>query len=419
MPPRFLLPVLALLAVAPGALAAAPALPLLDGPGGTVFVAGGAVKQTDADLWGAYAGYARAARRDKRPKVVVFGTARPSLEAAKGSFFADDAHAWGYKHIFEHYGLAPVFVPIAIDNFRQAAKDPKNVALLDGASAVWFGGGAQNLHARCLLNDDGSDSPLMKAVRKVVERGGIVGGTSAGAAIMDRFTYGDRESYDYLATNVLTFRPLTGVVKADSPFGTERSGGYTHGFNFLKTVDAAVDTHTDARGRYGRVIVAMRALKNPFGLAIAEDTALAVKGRRGVAYGAGTVFVADGRRAAYTAIGPFAATGLSVSLLRSHDRFDFDKGALSGAGAVCPPQDPAPACPVDVLAGAGVPDEMAAVATSAADSTTCRTHASEAVAFDFTFDRVAETRAFVKDGRVSVDRLKLTVTPHHATKESR
>ena len=78
MPPRFLLPVLALLAVAPVAMAAAPVSPLLDGPGGTVFVAGGAVKQTDADLWGAYAGYARAARRDKRPKVVVFGTARPS-----------------------------------------------------------------------------------------------------------------------------------------------------------------------------------------------------------------------------------------------------------------------------------------------------------------------------------------------------
>ncbi|MNS77122.1 hypothetical protein D3C72_1106960 [compost metagenome] len=208
-------------------------------------------------------------------------------------------------------------------------------------------------------------------------------------------------------------------MKADSPFGTERSGGYTHGFNFLKAVDAAVDTHTDARGRYGRVLVAMRALKNPFGLAIAEDTALAVKGRRGVAYGAGTVFVADGRRAAYTAKGPFAAKGLSVSLMRAHDRFDFDKGALTGAGAVCPPQDPAPACPVDVLSGAGVPDEMAAVATSAADATTCRTHASEAVAFDFSFDRAPETRAFVKDGRVSVDRLKLTVTPHLATKESR
>ncbi|MFN3429361.1 MAG: cyanophycinase [Candidatus Sericytochromatia bacterium] len=419
MPHRFLLPVVALLTLAPVAVVAAPAIPLLGGPGGTVFVAGGAVKQTDADLWGAYAGYARAARRDKRPKVVVFGTARPSLEAARSAFFTDDARAWGYKHIFEHYGLEPVFVPIAIDNFRQAAKDPKNVALLEGASAVWFGGGAQNLHARCLLNDDGTDTALMTAVRRVVEKGGIVGGTSAGAAIMDRFTYGDRESYDYMASNVLTFRPLSGVIKADSPFGTERSGGYTHGFNFLQAIDAAVDTHTDARGRYGRVLVAMRELKNPYGLAIGEDTALAVKGRRGMAYGAGTVFVADGRRAAYTAKGPFAATGLSVSLIRSHDAFDFDQGAVTGSGTACPPQDPAPACPVDVLAGAGVPDEMAAVATSASPATTCRTHASEAVAFDFTFARGAETRAFVKGGRITVDRLKLTVTPHLATKESR
>lgn len=409
MPHRFLIPAFVVLAAAPAAMAAAPALPLLQGPGGTVFVAGGHVSQTDADLWGAFAGYARAARHEKRPKVVVFCTARDSLKSAKEAYFADSKDSWGYRHIFEHYGLAPVFVPIAIDNFRQAASAPQNLALLEGASAVWFGGGAQNLHARCLLNDDGTDSPLMKAVRRVVAQGGIVGGTSAGAAIMDRFTYGDRESYDYLAANSLMFRPLAGVTSADSPFGTERSGGYTHGFNFLSAVDAAVDTHTDARGRYGRVLVAMRALKNPFGLAIAEDTALAVKGKRGMAYGAGTVFVADGRRAAYGAEGPYSATGVSVSLLRAHDAFDFESGAVTASVAPWTPKGPAPARPADVLAKAGVPDQMAAFARSGAATTSFR--AGAPLAFDFVFDRAPETRVFVKGDHVAVDRLKLTVTP--------
>lgn len=420
MPPRFLIPVLALLAAAPVALAAAPAPPLLDGPGGTVFVAGGAVSDADADLWGAYAGYARAAKREARPKVVVFCTARDSLKAARDAFFTDGKAAWSYRRVFEHYGLSPVFAPIAIDNFRQAAHDPQNVALLDGASAVWFGGGAQNLHARCLLNDDGSDSPLMKAVRRVAANGGVVGGTSAGAAIMDRFTYGDRDSYDYLSANTLTFRPLAGVTGANSPFGTERAGGYTHGFNFLAAIDAAVDTHTDARGRYGRVLVAMRALKNPFGLAIAEDTALAVKGRRGVAYGAGTVFVADGRKATYRETGPFGATDVSVSLLLAHDAFDFETGILTAPGASHQPaaQAPAPDAPPDVLAGAGVPETMAAFGRSGAAAMTRRTRSDAPGAFDFVFNRAAETRVFAKGDRVSVDRLKLTVIPP-AAKESR
>lgn len=418
MPHRFLIPVFALLAAAPVALAASPALPLLEGPGGTVFVAGGAVSDADADLWGAYAGYARAAKREKKPKVVVFCTARDSLAAAKSAFFTDGKTAWSYQHVFEHYGLAPVFVPIAIDNYRQAANDPRNVALLDGASAVWFGGGAQNLHARCLLNDDGSDSPLMKAVRRVAANGGVVGGTSAGAAIMDRFTYGDRDSYDYLAANVLTFRPLSGVTQADSPFGTERSGGYTHGFNFLSAIDAAVDTHTDARGRYGRVLVAMRALKNPFGLAVAEDTALAVKGRRGVVYGAGTVFIADGRKATYRDSAPFGATDVSVSLLSAHDAFDFETGAVTAPVTAGKPQGAAPESAADVLIGAGVPDAMAAFARSGAQTMTRRTRSDAPGAFDFVFNRAAETRFFAKGDRVTVDRLKLTVVPQ-AAKESR
>jgi cyanophycinase len=428
MPPRFLIPVLALLAAAPVALAAPNAVPMLDGPGGTIFVAGGAVSDADADLWGAYAGYARSARGEARPKVVVFCTARGSLKAARDAFYTDGKATWSYRRVFAHYGLAPVFVPIAIDNFRQAAKDPRNVALLEGAAAVWFGGGAQNLHARCLLNDDGTDSPLLSAVRRVAARGGVVGGTSAGAAIMDRFTYGDRDSYDYLAANTLTFRPLAGVTAADSPFGTARAGGYTHGFNFLSDIDAAVDTHTDARGRYGRVLVAMRALKNPFGLAVAEDTALAVRGRRGVAYGAGTVFIADARQASFREAGPFGATGVSVSLLRAHDGFDFATGAMTASAGN--PQAPAgpEAVPVpvpaasasggaDVLAGAGVPEAMAAFARSGAATMTRRTRSGTPGAFDFVFNRAAETRFFAQGDRVSVDRLRLTVIPP-AAKES-
>lgn len=418
MPHRFTLPLLAVLAAAPTALAA-PALPLLEGPGGTVFIAGGHVLDNDADLWGAYAAYARAAKHDKRPKVVVFCTARDSMATAKKAYDEDAKDAWSYRHVFEHYGLAPVFVPIAIDNYKAASHDPKNVALLKGASAVWFGGGAQNLHARCLLEDDGTDTPLMKAVRQVVASGGVVGGTSAGAAIMDRFTYGDKESYDYLAANALTFRPVSTAKTADSPFGDERTGGYTHGFDFLEGIDASVDTHTDARGRYGRTLVASHVLKNRFGLALAENTALAVKGKRGMAYGVGTVFVADNQDAAFAPGPSYGGKDLTVSLLRAHDAIDFERGVVTASAPASAPAGQAPQCPKDVLAGAGVPDAMAAFALSGAPTHTCRTHDGQAVAFDLTFSRSADTRVFAQGARITVDRLKLTVTPRPTAKESR
>lgn len=405
-----LLPI-ALLTLLPATALAAPAAPpLLSGPGGTVFVAGGHIADSDADLWTAYAGYARAAHHQKRPKVAVFCTARDSFATAQKAYGEDAKDAWSYRHVFEHYGLEPVFVPIAIDNYKTAAQDPKNVALLAGASAVWFGGGAQNLHARCLLNDDGSDSPLMKAVRRVYAEGGVVGGTSAGAAIMDRFTYGDGESYDYLAANRLKSRSLSEVTKADSPFGEGKVGGYTPGFNFLSAIDAGVDTHVDARGRYGRVLVAMRTLKYPFGLALAEDTALAVKGRVGMAYGHTHVFVADGRRATYQAEGPYTASGVRVSLVAPHAAYDFENGRIT-AGPTLKPSDGGLACPADVLKGAALPDEMRSLALNTTPSLCCTTHKGGTPAFAFTLGRTAETQAFGPADHVSVQGLSLTVAP--------
>jgi hypothetical protein len=109
---------------------------------------------------------------------------------------------------------------------------------------------------------------------------------------------------------------------------------------------------------------------------------------------------------------------VSVSLLRAHDRFDFETGALTAAGAAGQGAGAAPDSAADVLSGTGVPDAMAAFARSGAASMTRRTRSSTPGAFDFVFQRAAETRFFAQGDRVSVDRLKLTVIPP-AAKESR
>ena len=298
------------------------------GTPGAVVLAGGALQDENQELWTALYRHVRAASGKERPRVAVFGSARPSLAKAREAFEQDGSDSLSYGSLFRLYGFDPVFVPVAIDNYREAAANPRSVSLVDSADAVWFGGGNQDFHARSLLKDDGSDSPVMQAVRRVHARGGLVGGTSAGAAVMDEFTYGEGSSRDYLSENALAFKPLTAIAPPAPQPRRKLSGGYTRGFGFVTPLDAAVDTHTDARGRYGRLMVAMRVLDYQRGVAVAEDTALLIQEGRGTVYGAGRVLIADARQASYPAGGPFQVTGLRLNSLAASDAYDFDSGAV-------------------------------------------------------------------------------------------
>jgi cyanophycinase len=62
---------------------------------------------------------------------------------------------------------------------RAVAADPRFAQPLDSATGVWFGGGSQNLLAELFLGTE-----VVLAIHRVLERGGIVSGTSSGAAIM-------------------------------------------------------------------------------------------------------------------------------------------------------------------------------------------------------------------------------------------
>ncbi|MNX39444.1 Cyanophycinase precursor [compost metagenome] len=298
------------------------------GTPGAILLAGGALQDGNQDLWAALYRHVREASGKERPRVAVFGSARPSLAKAREAFEQDGPDSLSYGSLFRRYGFDPVFVPVAIDNYRDAASSPRNVSLVDSADAVWFGGGNQDFHARSLLNDDGSDSLVMQAVRRLHARGGLVGGTSAGAAVMDEFTYGEGSSRDYLSENALAFKPLTALAPPIAQPQRKLSGAYTRGFGFVTPLDAAVDTHTDARGRYGRLMVAMRVLDYQRGVAVAEDTALLIQEGRGTVHGAGRVLIADARQATYPAGGPFQVTGLLLNSLAASDAYDFDSGAV-------------------------------------------------------------------------------------------
>ena len=64
---------------------------------------------------------------------------------------------------------------------RQTADDPQFVKPLLDATGVWLGGGVQQRLADAYLG-----TAVEKALHAVLERGGVIGGTSSGAAVMSR-----------------------------------------------------------------------------------------------------------------------------------------------------------------------------------------------------------------------------------------
>lgn len=137
---------------------------------------------------------------------------------------------------------------------RDVANDPQFVAPLRKATGVWFSGGKQSVLARTYVG-----TAVERELRGVLERGGVVGGTSAGAAIMSG--------------------PL--IVRGklfESP-----------GFGLLP--GAIIDQHFMARDRKPRLLEALVQHPRLFGVGVDEGTALIVEGQRLEAIGESTVTI--------------------------------------------------------------------------------------------------------------------------------
>jgi cyanophycinase len=147
--------------------------------------------------------------------------------------------------LFKRHGMIDVTVLHTRD--RKLADDPKFSEPLTKAKAVWFGGGRQ---WRFLDSYEGTLTE--RRFRQVLARGGVIGGSSAGASIQS----------EYMPRG----HPLGNtVVMAE---------GYERGFGFLP--GAAVDQHFFARKRTRDMEKLMAAYPQLLGVGIDEGTAIVV-----------------------------------------------------------------------------------------------------------------------------------------------
>jgi cyanophycinase len=198
-----------------------------------------------------------------------------------------------------------------------AADSPEADRRLEGVTGVWFGGGDQSR-----LTRDIKGTRLERAIRRLYERGGVVGGTSAGAAVMsDPMITGDerRPGGD---------RP---PKEKDDPLGAfttiERNNVVTSpGFGLLP--GAIVDQHFVRRRRHNRLMSLV--LENPrlVGIGIDESTALEVgPGDEWRVLGANAIVVYDARDARLGENGStLGASGIRMSVLPAGSRYDPTTG---------------------------------------------------------------------------------------------
>jgi cyanophycinase len=128
---------------------------------------------------------------------------------------------------------------------RETANDPEFVRPLDDASGVWFIGGKQ---AR--LADTYVGTASEQKFHAVLQRGGAVGGISAGAAVMSSVMIRGGETEPHMGRGLGL---LPGMI---------------------------VDQHFLARSRQQRLMGALAAHPEMVGLGIDEGAAVVVQGRR-------------------------------------------------------------------------------------------------------------------------------------------
>ncbi|MDR7268047.1 cyanophycinase [Pelomonas saccharophila] len=270
---------------------------------GTVIVIGGALKADSDAVWQRIvdeAGGAGAA-------IAVFPTAAYEPERIAAQIVA----------ALNRCGARAETVPLAphLEGVDLAAtlNDPALIARVAASRAVFFSGGAQE-YLVDTLQPGGKSTAMLDAIRAVFAAGGVIAGTSAGAAVMSRLMF--RDAMDNLA-----------VLRGQWRAGQE----YDRGFGFVAP-DLLIDQHFLKRGRIGRMLPALLGLGYRLGLGVDENAAVVIKGTElEVIGGSGAVLVDLGEATHDAALPAFNLCGARLSYLDQGDRHDLASGATTPA----------------------------------------------------------------------------------------
>lgn len=168
-----------------------------------------------------------------------------------------------YIRIFERLGAEDI--RIVDTESREDASSSTALEAIEKATGIFFTGGDQARITSIL-----KDTEIDTAIHRRFQEGVVVGGTSAGAAVM----------------------PDVMIVEGDSETNPRMDTvDLGPGMGFLPGV--VIDQHFSQRGRLGRLVAALAQQPAVLGFGIDENTAMVVNGDRIEVIGEGSVTIVD------------------------------------------------------------------------------------------------------------------------------
>lgn len=296
---------------------------------GSLMIVGGALTPSNE---GIYKAFIEAAGGTQKAKIGIIPAASGSLSSSK-SFKAD----------LIRYGLDEQnvqIIPITITD-DSSTKDvdeskwylnsmkPETADAIKNYTGIWFVGGDQSKVTKALIQQDGSQSLALKRIWEVYRQGGILGGTSAGAAIMSQPMLAGGNSLGAFNYG-LTYKDPSNSDQINTPVYLENGLGF---FPY-----GLVDQHFDARARLGRLAVAgyeyKTAYKRAYG--IDENTAMFFKSstKNIEVIGAGGITVMDFTNATKKVVAKQNAYDkIALSFLSVGDQYNVETGTMKASNS--------------------------------------------------------------------------------------
>lgn len=222
---------------------------------GTLLLIGGALLDDNRPV---YQRFLELAAAHGHPRIVIVAAA--SLEQDESANYKIDAlRTWDPT--------------VAVEIVRRETPTEQTVAAIDGATALFFTGGDQaRVTARYRPND--TDTPEWLAMRRLLDRGGVIAGTSAGDAMMGEVMFYSGGS----ATALGIMPPPPTQPSTDDEDDEEdpaRLGPRIGpGMRFMPV--GISDSHFFQRDRIGRLVAALETTKRQLGIGVGEDGAVEV-----------------------------------------------------------------------------------------------------------------------------------------------
>ena len=223
-------------------------------------------------------------------------------------------------------------------NTAALAAEPYVAWTIDHAEAVFLAGGDQAVYVEAW-----GGGPVAAALTAAYARGAVVGGTSAGTAVLGEVVYSARNGSVTSAEALAD--PYTVYVTLDRAF-----------VSIAPLAQVITDTHFGARNRMGRLLAFLGRARvdglaaRPIGLGIDEATALVIdETGLGTVVGSGAVYVVapDAPPEACAAATPLAWTGVPYQTLRAGATIALPSGTtaaptrtLDASGGFTDPADP-------------------------------------------------------------------------------